>query len=223
MKIFSARILFGCGLSVLTLLVCSFVFPVNACAVGAGGGLGTAVGDVWRDGRIGTGFSKNCCHVGGGAGVLFGSEAFGSMRAHNLTLGMLEFGWIFTDVLAPDKWYAGNLELRGELFGGSQFVPNSRYFTGFTPFLRYNLATGTRWVPFVEFGAGLSGTDIGKPDLSTTFEFNLQLGVGTYYFFCKDKAVSLQYRFLHFSNAGIDVPNYGVDTTGVMLGLDWFF
>jgi len=43
---------------------------------------------------------------------------------------------------------------------------------GFAPHLRYNFATGTRWIPYLEIGAGLSATSIGPTDLSHFFEFN---------------------------------------------------
>ena len=43
---------------------------------------------------------------------------------------------------------------------------------GLTPHLRYNFATGARWIPYVDGGAGVTVTSIGPPDLSHTFEFN---------------------------------------------------
>jgi hypothetical protein len=78
------------------------------------------------------------------------------------------------------------------------------------------------WVPFVEAGAGLSYTDISRPDLSTNFEFNVQVGTGIGYFFSNNTALTFQARFLHVSNAGIEDPNYGVNTAVFLVGLSWF-
>ena len=46
-----------------------------------------------------------------------------------------------------------------------------------TPIVRYNFSTGTRFVPFVDGGSGISLTDIKEPDLSTVFQFHSQIGV----------------------------------------------
>jgi opacity protein-like surface antigen len=110
-----------------------------------------------------------------------------------------------------------------EFFGGLQFYPNSRYFVGLTPLIRYNFATGSRWVPFVDAGADLSATNINGPDLTGTFQFNLQGGVGTHYFLNDRTALTVQYRWLHFSNADIHEPNYGVNTQEFLVGASWFF
>jgi lipid A 3-O-deacylase len=72
-------------------------------------------------------------------------------------------------------------------------------------------------------GAGATATDIRNGDLSTTFEFNLQAGVGTAFFLQKDLAATFQYRFIHLSNAGIQFPNLGVNNSTFLLRLSWFF
>ena len=141
---------------------------------------------------------------------------------HDLAMASLNFGWVFTDVLARDKWYGGNFELLGEIFGGGQFSPSERWFIGVTPFIRYNFATGSRWVPFAEAGAGLSWTNI-DVDLNGTFQFNLQGGGGVNYFLKDHLALTAQYRWLHFSNAGMEKPNNGVNTQMFLIGVNWFF
>jgi len=60
-------------------------------------------------------------------------------------------------------------------------------------------------------------------DLGTTFEFNLQAGAGTHFFVQKDLALTFQYRFIHLSNAGMEFPNLGVNTSTFLLGFSWFF
>jgi lipid A 3-O-deacylase len=150
-------------------------------------------------------------------------EVLGGSESHNLVLGCQFYGRVLTDVVGGQSWLRGNLEGRVELMGGGQYQPKGAYLFGLTPLLRYNFATGSRWMPFVDAGAGVSLTDIGQPDLGTPFEFNLQAGAGLNYFLRKNLALTLQYRFLHVSNARIDSPDYGVNANVVSAGLTWFF
>ena len=94
---------------------------------------------------------------------------------------------------------------------------------GLTPHLRYNLATGTRWVPFADLGAGVTASGIGPPDQSGTFEFNLQANVGTHWFVRDNLALTFEVGYLHMSCAGLHDPNLGVNTVKGMIGLTWFF
>ncbi len=177
---------------------------------------------IWMDG-IGSGFHKGLFQVGATVGAGFGVEVFGGTLAHDLARASANVGWIFTGVMARNKWYRGNLELLLELFGGGQFKPDNRYFIGLTPLLRYNFATGSRWVPFVEAGAGVSSTNIDGPDLTRNFQFNIQVGGGTHYFLSERTALTVQYRWLHFSNARIRLPNHGTNTKMFEVGVSCFF
>jgi lipid A 3-O-deacylase len=176
---------------------------------------------IWVDG-VGSGFQRNTFQVGGVIGAGLGTKVLGSHLRHDLALASANFGWVFTGVLAPGHWYSGNLELVTELFGGGQFHPDAGYFVGLTPFIRYNFATVSGWVPFVEGGAGVSVTDIDY-DLSGRFQFNLQGGAGVNHFLTDRTALTAQYRWLHFSNAGIEKPNYGVNTQMFLIGVTWFY
>jgi hypothetical protein len=178
--------------------------------------------DIWQ-GEIGSGFKKDAVEAGAWLGVGVGNTALGSLQAHDLVLSSVRVGWMFTDAVAPGKWYGGNGELLVELLGGAQVHPDTRYLVGFTPLIRYNLATGSRWVPFVTCGAGIVFTDIGHPDLSGTFQFDPQGGVGTHYFFRKNVAATFETRLMHISNAGIRTPNHGVNTLLFQAGISWFF
>ena len=147
--------------------------------------------NIWQDG-VGNGFREHTFDAGFSLGAGFGTRVFGNTIAHDLALASGSFGWVFSDVVAKDKWYRGNWEWLNELFSGGQFSPRGHYFVGWTTGLRYNFATGSRWVPFVDGGVGLSGTDIDSPDLDGTFQFNVQVGAGTHYFLRDDTALTLQ-------------------------------
>ena len=177
---------------------------------------------IWEN-ELGSGLRYDSLNVGLSLGGAFGMKVLGGSESHDFVLGSVHAGWVISGVKATNHWYRGNWELVGELFGGGQVNPTSAYLIGLTPFIRYDFATGTRWVPFVEAGAGVTATDIGKPDLGTTFEFNLQAGVGVHYFLREYLAVTLQYRYMHFSDANIGTPNLGVNSNAVLAGISWWF
>ena|SRR2546421_4863488 len=184
--------------------------------------LAPSVESIWK-GEIGDGFKSGACETGAAVGLGLGMKVLLSERAHDLALAKAHFGWVFSDLRSQNKWYRGNWELLVELFAGAQFRPDADYVVGIGPLLRYNFATRSRWVPFLDGGGGVSATSIRDSDLSTTFEYNLQAGAGTHYFYRKNAAVTFQYRFLHLSNAGMKFPNLGVNTSTMYLGLSWFY
>ncbi len=89
--------------------------------------------------------------------------------------------------------------------------------------VRYNFAAGSRWVPFVEAGFGVTTTDIKGRDLSTTVQFKSEAGPGVHYFVRQRTAITLQYHFFHLSNGGIKRPNGGVNINSFAIGLSRFF
>lgn len=169
--------------------------------------------------EIGTGRQEAGLALGAG----FSASGIGDKSTHDLALSKFYYGHVLGDLEGPDKWYQGNWELLEEIFAGGQFNPESHYLVGETTVIRYNFVTGTRWVPFLDGGAGVLGTDIGGPDLGTVFEFNEQGGPGIKYFWRKDSALTFQYRYTHMSNAGIKEPNQGVNEHMFYAGITWDF
>src|SRR5438876_1063731 len=92
---------------------------------------------IWKS-TVGEGFNSGVLETAGALGVGIGMRVLLSQRAHDLALSSLDFGWIFSDVRAPDRWYRGNWEVLGEIFAGSQFQPHVDYLLGVGPLLRYN-------------------------------------------------------------------------------------
>jgi lipid A 3-O-deacylase len=180
----------------------------------------SARSNLWQSG-IGSGFRKGALQAGLALGVGIGNKSLGSRSSHDLALATARFGWVFNGV-EGHGWYRGNPELVVELWGGSQVHPTGRTVFGLTPLLRYNFATGSRWVPFVNGGVGIANTNIRDGDLSTGFEFNVQVGAGAHYFWREDTALTVQYRWFHLSNAGIKAPNNGTNTQLFFAGLTWF-
>ena len=177
---------------------------------------------VWLNG-VGEGFRSTAESISLEAGDAAGFAILGGHQRHDLALTSISYGHMLGPVRAEDHWYRGNWELDGELFGGLQYSPSANYVIGLAPHLRYDFATGTRWVPFADVGAGATATGIGAPDLSGTFEFNLQGTVGTHYFIRRNLAVTAEARYLHLSCGGMHSPNLGLNAVAGMIGLTWFF
>ncbi len=171
----------------------------------------------------GKGFRRGLEEVGLDVGAGFSAHKIGDTKPHDLVLSKLYYGLMLGDVKGRDRWYQGNWEVTQEVFGGEQYYPSSEYVLGETTALRYNFATGTRWIPYLDAGAGILGTDIGAPDLGTTFEFNEQFGTGVRFFWRRNLALNFQYRYIHISNAGIKEPNQGVNEHVFYAGVTWFF
>jgi hypothetical protein len=178
--------------------------------------------DVWQNG-LGNGFKAGAQSVSLGLGAGYGVEILGSRQSHDLALVSISYGYMVGSVKGEGYWYQGNWELRGELFSGAQFSPTSEWLVGLTPHLRYNFATGTRWIPYMDIGAGVSATSIGPPDLSHYFEFNLQAATGLRYFILDNVALGIEARYFHLSCAGLSSPNLGLNNVGGMFSISWFF
>jgi hypothetical protein len=178
--------------------------------------------DIWQAG-VGEGFRSDAESFGLEAVGGLGLATFGSRQEHDLAMMILSYGHMLGPVEGEGHWYRGNWEFRAELFGGAQVSPDVNWLVGLTPHLRYDFATGSRWVPFIDGGAGVSATGIGHPDLSGTFEFNLQAGTGVHWFVQDRLALSFEVRYLHMSCAGISHPNLGLNDVLGLVGLTWFF
>jgi hypothetical protein len=177
---------------------------------------------IWKS-TVGHGMRAGVRHVGVDVGPALGMKILGGMQEHDFALMRIQYGLMLDGAFQPEGSTLGNWEVIGELFAGNQFEPKGAYLVGVAPVLRCHVNTGTRWMPFVDLGAGFSATDIGLPDLRTVFEFNVQGGAGFNYFLWDDTAITAQYRFLHLSNAGLKRPNLGVNTNVIYVGLNHFF
>jgi opacity protein-like surface antigen len=158
-------------------------------------------------------------NVGFTLGAGFGPEIMGSRSEHHLAAGILHVG----KLLNSGKPGLRNLELGGELWAGGQYHPEAAYVSGLTPVVRYHFRRDSRWRPFLDAGLGFVLTDIGLPDLSTTYQFSPQAGAGFHWELREHLALTLQARYIHISNAGFEMPNFGVNTFLFSGGLTRFF
>jgi len=114
------------------------------------------------------------------------------------------------------------LEFVAEPFMAGVISPDSNFETGCGLLLKYGHRFG-KFLPFINAGTGFQYTTHHTREEATQWCFQVQGGAGFYYFLEKDKAVSFEYRFRHFSNAGTKEPNKGVDPYGFYIGFSYFF
>lgn len=177
---------------------------------------------VWN-GDVGEGFRPSLHTLSLECGASQGVRIFGGRQIHDLGILSLSYGYMWGPPSGDGHWYHGNFEIRAEVFGAAQFWPRDVPVGGLTPHVRYNFATGTRWVPFFDLGAGVTASGIEPPDNSGTFEFNLQSNMGAHLFLRDDLALTFEAGLLHLSCAGLHDPNQGVNTIKGLLGVTWFY
>jgi len=129
-----------------------------------------------------------------------------------------QFGFDITPSF-HSKRLPGNLNFILEPFLNTVVSPNNNIEAGNDFMLRYSYPVIQRLHIYVEGGAGMMYASQHTSEQSTQFNFNEQAGGGIYFFFSKNKAVNLGYRYRHFSNCDIKSPNKGVDMDGFLAGI----
>lgn len=74
------------------------------------------------------------------------------------------------------------------------------------------------WRPYAEVGLGaalFSRSDLGSKEFSTSFQFSQHLGLGLEF----GKHLTVGWRYSHYSNADIEMPNDGIDLHQLVVGL----
>ena len=141
----------------------------------------------------------------------------------NYTISEAQFGYMLSEPRG-DGWWRGNFELLGEGFGSGIIDGPGGYIAGMTLWARYNFVQpGWRFVPYTQAGAGLTATDINPRIVGQTFNFNLEIGLGTRYMLSERWALLLEYRYQHISNANSGAHNLGINAHGPILGVSYLF
>ena len=92
-------------------------------------------------------------------------------------------------------------------------TPDNIFALGLSPVFVYefrSMASGHQF--YINGGIGvalISDTQIGTRDMSSTFQFEDQLGLGLR--FGNNRQYDLNFGFLHYSNARLKAPNDGID------------
>jgi hypothetical protein len=135
----------------------------------------------------------------------------------------VRYGWILTEPHLPGI-LSGRFELAVDAVPAFVvFQPaNTAYGAGVDPVdFRWIFATRGHVAPYLELSGGVLFTTHDVPAGTSTINFTPGAAFGFYFF--GERAWSVDIRYLHISNAGLTVPNPGVNSVQVRLGLGKFF
>ena len=123
------------------------------------------------------------------------------------------------------SWYKGALNWHVEAGLAEVINRDGEYLLGFSPLIvEYQFLDPKRgWAPNILIGAGFAYTnwkDQAERELGSEFQFLLHGGAGLE-FFQKTGSYSINYRFFHVSNAGIQRPNIGLNAHVFNLGIEF--
>jgi hypothetical protein len=136
----------------------------------------------------------------------------------------LRYGWILTDAHLPSivrGRFEYVLDVAPLFF---VFQPaNTAYGFNFSPLgLKWNFVRHGRLSPFFELDGGVLFSNHNIPAFTNDVNFTPSAALGTHILGAKYNW-SIEVRYLHISNAGLAVPNPGINTVQVRLGVGRFF
>jgi len=122
--------------------------------------------------------------------------------------------------------------LRGNFEYAVDLVPvyvvhlnDSTYGAGFNPInLKWNFTSHERVVPYLELGGGTLFSTSEVPPGTSTVNFRTHLSLGMHFKGSRssNRAATLEARYEHISNAGLAMPNPGINSVQFLLGLNSF-
>jgi len=99
-------------------------------------------------------------------------------------------------------------------------IDNSAVYTTIS-YRRYFMVRGNTAIGY-DMSFGLMHMDHNTKELGTTTNFHEQLGLTFQHATSDSTAFTMEYVFSHTSNAGIKLPNIGVNTSMIAIGYSWF-
>jgi lipid A 3-O-deacylase len=105
-----------------------------------------------------------------------------------------------------------------------QPVPaQNAYAAAFNPLnLKWNFTSSARTVPYLELGGGVLFSNHAVPANTSHVNFVTHATLGFQFFNNDRRAFTAGVRYEHISNAGLTVPNPGINTVQFQIGLNWF-
>jgi hypothetical protein len=97
------------------------------------------------------------------------------------------------------------------------------YGVGFTPFLlHWNFTSPKKVSPFFEVGGGVLFSSDDVPLFTNNVNFTPQAALGLNFFTRQKRSVSVAFKYVHISNAGLSNLNPGLNTLQGMIGYNWY-
>jgi hypothetical protein len=139
----------------------------------------------------------------------------------NLLYAQPQLGIIVADVHAR-RVPLSRFEIVNEGLLGNAIHPGGR-LAGYVLLFRLDGRPRGRTVPFFDMGAGVLNTTLSDRvrELNGHTQFNPQAGLGLQYFFRPQRALVVEYRYLHMSNNAMQGPNLGFNSNMLSVGFRW--
>jgi hypothetical protein len=97
------------------------------------------------------------------------------------------------------------------------------YGAAFNPInVKWNFTRANRTIPFLELGGGVLFSNHVVPGNTSQVNFVTHGTFGFQLFNNQRRAFTASVRYEHISNAGLTVPNPGVNTVQFLVGVNWF-
>jgi hypothetical protein len=163
------------------------------------------------------------------SGPLFSTKLFtNGSPTTNSWQNSIRLGWILNNPGGKPSLLRGNLEAMLEISQALIYQGPGSYWAGITALLRYNFVpANSRWVPYVQAGAGIVYTDAYKDEsqdaIGEAIEFTPQASLGVRYFFKEKWSVNFEGGYLHMSNANLADRNTGLNFFGGFVGISYLF
>jgi lipid A 3-O-deacylase len=135
----------------------------------------------------------------------------------------LRYGWVLTEPHGPG-FLAGRFEYAIDAVPAYLIFqpPNTAYGAGLNPLnLKWNFATRGSWVPYLELSGGTLFTTHSVPPGTSNVNFTSAAAFGTH-FLRQRRTWTLELRYMHISNAGLERLNPGINTVEVRIGIGKF-
>ncbi|HEY1936914.1 MAG TPA: acyloxyacyl hydrolase [Candidatus Angelobacter sp.] len=142
----------------------------------------------------------------------------------------IDAGLRFGKVLSGDhfgSFLRGNFEWSADLIPIYYLVQpapaKNAYSAAFNPVnLKWNFTDFARTVPYLELGGGVLFSNHAVPLNTSHVNFLTHAMLGFQFFNNQRRAFTAGVRYEHISNAGLTVPNPGINTVQFQVGLNWF-
>lgn len=132
-------------------------------------------------------------------------------------LGVVPFGPTGSGLLH------GALEVGFEAIHQRYVDPVSAFWAGLAAVGRYHVLALGPFVPYLEIGGAIGGTDLEVSEIRSDFAFLAFGGVGGAVFLTANTALYAGYRLIHVSNGNVEDPNRGFEAHTGLAGVSFFF
>lgn len=109
-----------------------------------------------------------------------------------------------------------------EFCAGKQYLGQNNYSASLvTSYRKYFIRRGNTGVGY-DLSIGLIHFNEHVQEQGTKTNFTEQAGITFQYATSMDSAFTMGYKFCHVSNAGIELPNIGINSSVVYVGYSWY-